>query len=64
MDTPDSDREDDYSIANGLNTSLLCNEDTFVDAYVFSSESDIESEIGNEAEASCLLTCCDVSANN
>ena len=64
MDTPESDREDDYSIANGLNISLLCNEDTFVDAYVISSESDIDNEIGNEAEASCLLTCCDVNANN
>ena len=62
--TQDSDREDDYSIASGLNTSLLCNEDTFVDAYVVSSESDINNEIGNEAEASCLLTCCSISANN
>ena len=63
MDTPDSDREDDYSIASGLNTFLLCNEDTFVDAYAISSESDIDNEIGNEAEASCLLACCDVNAN-
>ena len=61
MDTPDSDREGDYSIASGLNMSLLCNEDTFVDAYVISSESDIDNEIGNEAEASCLLTCCNIS---
>ena len=64
MDTPDSDREDDYSIASGLNKSLLCNEDTFVDAYAISSESYLDNEIGNEAEASCLLTCCNVSASN
>ena len=63
-DTTNNDRENNYSIASGWNTSLLCNEDIFDNAYVINSEADVDNEIGNEVEASCFLTCCNISANN